>query len=398
MPSAPINKQSVSSRDEGTMFVEDSGSRVDATIGSSPVAEGQGPATLPSESEQHIRDIVDKITSRNLNHGGGRKATGGAWLHEEDKVLRVIVVRDGEGVWKGKARELNSSMAALHQKLTLKAIARGESPVVYGRNAAQCLHRWKKVLEPGVMKGHWTPSEDAALVDAVQSATALPESMKWSKIASYIPGRMGKQCRERWFNHLSPTLKKAPWTSQEEDVLFHAQKFFGPRWCEISRCVFPGRTANDIKNRFNSSARGRWLKSGNAEISMQTSNLFVQRLKASAKNLDDAKLLKRKNTATHKGPRVQSSRTSSSVSSERPKKRAKHHPVSAKAARVRSRATSSTVSFERQKKRGKHHRTNGPGVTATQSGTSIHWKKAFLRLWLMEQRFTLHGFLPGARR
>ncbi|CAM9775333.1 unnamed protein product [Ectocarpus sp. 12 AP-2014] len=398
MPSGSKNKQSASSRDEGTMFVEDSGSRVDATIGPSLVAEGQGPATLPSESEQHIRDIVDKITSRNLNHGGGRKATGGAWLLEEDKVLRAIVVRDGEGVWKGKARELNSSMAPLHQKLTLKAIAQGESPVVYGRNAAQCLHRWKKVLEPGVMKGHWTPSEDAALVDAVQSAMALPESMKWSKIASYIPGRMGKQCRERWFNHLSPTLKKAPWTSEEEDVLFHAQKFFGPRWCEISRCVFPGRTANDIKNRFNSSARGRWLKSGNAEISMQASDLFVQRLKTSAKNLDDAKQSKRKYAATHKDPRVQSSRISSSVSSERPKKRAKHHPVSAKAARVRSCATSSTVSFERQKKRGKHNHTNGPGITVTQSDTSIHWKKAFLRLWLMEKRFALHGFLPGARR
>lgn len=76
----------------GTMFVEDSGSRADATIGSSPVTEGQGPATLLSESEQHIRDIVDKITSRNLNHGGGRKATGGAWLRESNCIVSAVVV------------------------------------------------------------------------------------------------------------------------------------------------------------------------------------------------------------------------------------------------------------------------------------------------------------------
>ncbi|CAM9238593.1 unnamed protein product [Ectocarpus fasciculatus] len=385
MPPGSKNKHSVGGRDEGMMFADESGSLVDATIGSRPVIEGEGPPTLQSESEQHIRDIVDKITSRNFNHGGGRKATGGAWLPEEDKALRVIVVRDGEGGWKGKARELNSSMAPLHQELTLKAVARGESPVVYGRNAAQCLHRWKKVLEPGVMKGHWTPSEDAALVDAVQSAMALPETMKWSKIASYIPGRMGKQCRERWFNHLSPTLKKAPWTSQEEDILFHAQTFFGSRWCEISRCVFPGRTANDIKNRFNSSARGRWLNSGNTAISKQASNLFVRRLKASAKNIDKAKQGKNQKVSTNEGNQVRSSRTSSGVSSERPKKRAKHHTVSTKGARVWSSPAPSSVSSERPKKRAKHH-TVGPGISVTQSGTRLHWKKAFLRLWLMGQR------------
>ena len=30
---------------------------------------------------------------------------------------------------------------------------------------------------------------------------------KWSKIAKNLPGRIGKQCRERWFNHLKPGTK-----------------------------------------------------------------------------------------------------------------------------------------------------------------------------------------------
>lgn len=48
-------------------------------------------------------------------------------------------------------------------------------------------------------------------------------NVKWSEIAASIPGRLGKQCRERWFNHLSPDLTKAPWTDQEDGILFHAQ-------------------------------------------------------------------------------------------------------------------------------------------------------------------------------
>ncbi|BAH93343.1 Os06g0162700, partial [Oryza sativa Japonica Group] len=30
---------------------------------------------------------------------------------------------------------------------------------------------------------------------------------KWSHIAQILPGRVGKQCRERWHNHLRPNIK-----------------------------------------------------------------------------------------------------------------------------------------------------------------------------------------------
>ena len=31
---------------------------------------------------------------------------------------------------------------------------------------------------------------------------------KWSMIAGHLPGRIGKQCRERWHNHLNPEISK----------------------------------------------------------------------------------------------------------------------------------------------------------------------------------------------
>lgn len=43
---------------------------------------------------------------------------------------------------------------------------------------------------------------------------------KWTLIAKHISGRTGKQCRERWHNHLNPRIKKIEWSKEEEWVLF----------------------------------------------------------------------------------------------------------------------------------------------------------------------------------
>ena len=45
---------------------------------------------------------------------------------------------------------------------------------------------------------------------------------RWSLIASNLPGRTGKQCRERWHNQLDPNIKKECWTDEEDRVLLQA--------------------------------------------------------------------------------------------------------------------------------------------------------------------------------
>ena len=42
----------------------------------------------------------------------------------------------------------------------------------------------------------WTDSEDEQLLKLIQDYGAA----KWSTIANFMPGRQGKQCRERWHN------------------------------------------------------------------------------------------------------------------------------------------------------------------------------------------------------
>ena len=52
--------------------------------------------------------------------------------------------------------------------------------------------------------------------------------------------RTGKQCRERWFNHLDPQLKKEPWSEDEDRALLEAQSRLGNSWTKIAT-EMPGR-------------------------------------------------------------------------------------------------------------------------------------------------------------
>jgi len=118
------------------------------------------------------------------------------------------------------------------------------------RTPVQCLHRWTKILRPGLVKGPWTIEEDKQLLNWIK----INGPCKWSKCSIIIQGRSGKQCRERWFNTLNPNVKKGNWCQEEDYQIFLLFERFGSKWSKISS-FFEGRTENSIKNRFYSTLR-----------------------------------------------------------------------------------------------------------------------------------------------
>ena len=124
-----------------------------------------------------------------------------------------------------------------------------------GKSEIKCHRRWLELSgDTSALMAitAWTRQEDQTLARLVQENGPK----EWAFIASHLPGRIGKQCRERWHHHLDPAVIKKKWSMDEDKLIIQLYLRFSSRWSEIAKHV-EGRTDNQIKNRFNSNLKRR---------------------------------------------------------------------------------------------------------------------------------------------
>lgn len=138
-------------------------------------------------------------------------------------------------------------------ELTLSDVIRMAEKL--GKTPEQCLSKLSEVQTSGTLRaGVWSVEEDGLLVSLIKSA-----KHRWGQIAATLNTeihrcvrvRTGKQCKERWNNHLNPDINRGEWNAQEELYLLELYRDLGNKWCVISK-ELPTRTESNIKNKIKS--------------------------------------------------------------------------------------------------------------------------------------------------
>jgi hypothetical protein len=192
-----------------------------------PPPEFRAPPSMAKSGPQHAPHILSSM----------HKSSNFVWSKEEDMRLTEIMKKfKNPRDWEPIAKEHGCN-----------------------RSAKECHERWIRYLKPGVRKGQWTDHEDAIVVEAVSNSSEQPFT-RWSDLAQRLPGRVGKQIRDRWVNHLNPAINHLPFSREDDLLLWEGHKKLGKRWVEISTKYFNStRSENHIKNRWYSASFKKFI-------------------------------------------------------------------------------------------------------------------------------------------
>ena len=109
--------------------------------------------------------------------------------------------------------------------------------------------------EVSTLRKRFTEEEDQKLKYVIQTLGIH----NWSEVSKYLPGRTGRQCRDRYNNYLFKDISFRPWTEEEDSIILNKYLIYGNHWAKISTFLV-GRSGNNVKNRWHKYLSKRYGK------------------------------------------------------------------------------------------------------------------------------------------
>jgi len=195
----------------------------------------------------------------------------GNWTKEEDK--QIVELQSVHGnKWRVIASHLPGRTHIDINNRWHSSVKKSKPRIDASDNTCTPVSITANDLNLALNRGNWTKEEDKQIVE-LQSV----HGNKWRVIVSHLPGRTHNDIRNRWHNavrskarfnssnntcapvsntagYFIHNFKKRKWTKEEDKQIVELQSVNGNKWRVIASHL-PGRTDNDIRNRWHSSVK-----------------------------------------------------------------------------------------------------------------------------------------------
>jgi hypothetical protein len=224
---------------------------LDSSIDRKTVRPGKWTAdevkTLKDAVEKHNGKNWDAISS--LVPGRTQKQCTNRWYHAMELSVEGATFR--KDTWTIDDDNKLKDAVEKHGAENWKVIA----ALLPGRTKIQCWSRWHVAVDPSIDRtaprtGRWTKDEDNKLMKAAEKYGGK----NWDAIAALVPSRTRSQCAGRWHDALDPSIRRTgrtgKWTEDEDKTLKDAVEKHGGKNFEAVSLMVPGRTKKQCTNRW----------------------------------------------------------------------------------------------------------------------------------------------------
>lgn len=158
------------------------------------------------------------------------------------KIFRIEKIKK----WTKEEEDLLLSLVSANRRNKWQEICKSFK----NKNARDCHKRFNEI-RVDIERGGWTKKEDELIVNLVESF-----GKSWLNISKVLKNRTGKQIENGSINVLDNKIKKEKFSLEEDLRLLKLHGIYGNKWVKLVK-FFPGRSADKLKNRYNSSIKNK---------------------------------------------------------------------------------------------------------------------------------------------